>query len=88
VLDFILSNPLLRDLWFVYVTFHDIVQWVIMAIVGMTVYGQRRHKKELRELAVELERELSHVHAELHNHILQDASLHKDLGQGGMTLGE
>lgn len=78
-----------HSLWFVYVTFHDLIQWCIMGIIGLTAYGQRRHKKALQELVDELCKELNHVHEEVHNHIKEDLALHEALGQEGkMSKGE
>lgn len=59
----------LQDLWFAYVTFHDLIQWIIMAIIGLTAYGERKHKKELQLLIAELREELEHVHDEIHIHL-------------------
>jgi hypothetical protein len=69
-----------QSLWLVYVTFHDLIQWAILAIVGVTAWGQRKKKKELEEL-------VGHIHDELHTHIEEDSSFHHDLGQPGMTKG-
>ncbi len=66
--------------WFIYVTFHDPVQWGIIALVGLTAWGQRREKKRLEAL-------VEHIHEELHAHIEEDSSLHESLGQSGMTKG-
>lgn len=78
-----------HSLWFVYVTFHDLIQWSIMTIIGLSAYGQRKHKREIQDLVVELREELEHVHEEIHNHIDEDAALHADLGQHGrMSRGE
>ena len=68
-------------MWFVYITFHDIIQWIFIFAVGLTAWGQRRKKKEVDKL-------LEHIHDELHKHIEEDSSFHKDLGQLGMTQGE
>ncbi len=70
----------LQSFWFVYITFHDFVQWGIIALVGLTAWGQRREKKRLEAL-------VEHIHEELHAHIKEDASLHELLGQSGMTKG-
>jgi len=78
----------LQNFWFLYITFHDLIQWGIMLIIGYTAWGQRRQKKELQELALVLQKELNHVHGELHIHMHEDASLHADLGQRGMRKGE
>ncbi len=67
--------------WFIYVTFHDFVQWGIIALIGLTAWGERRKKQKLEEL-------IEHIHCELHTHIQEDASFHEDLGQSGMTKGE
>ncbi|MBD3260340.1 MAG: GNAT family N-acetyltransferase [Candidatus Altiarchaeales archaeon] len=69
--------------WFAYVTFHDLIQWAIVSILGLTAWGQRKHKEKLNELVIELKDELQHVHEEIHNHIDEDAALHADLGQEG-----
>jgi hypothetical protein len=58
-----------HSLWFLYVTFHDLIQWVIMGIIGLTAYGERKHKKELNVLITELREELEHVHDEIHIHL-------------------
>jgi hypothetical protein len=58
-----------HSLWFAYVTFHDLIQWGIMGIIGLTAYGQRKHKKELQSLVNELKKELAHVHDEIHVHL-------------------
>lgn len=75
-----------HTLWFFYVTFHDLAQWFIMGLIGLTAYGQRKHKKELQELVDVLYKELNHVHDEVHEHIKQDFLLHKELGQDSMRL--
>lgn len=78
-----------HSLWFIYVTFHDLIQWALMAIIGLTAYGQRKHKQKLHDLVIQLEQELEHVHKEIHTHIEEDAALHEDLGQKGrMSRGE
>ena len=77
-----------QALWFVYVTFHDLIQWALMLIIGYTAWGQRQHKKELQHLVDELREELEHVHEEVHAHMDEDASLHESLGQSGITRGE
>jgi hypothetical protein len=70
----------LKNTWLIYVTTHDWVQWVIMAILAKTAWGQRQKKREVEEL-------IAHIHEELHTHIEEDASFHTDLGQRGMTKG-
>lgn len=78
-----------HTVWFLYVTAHDLIMWIVMSIIGLTAWGQRRHKKELQELVVELREELEHVHEEIHTHMEEDAALHEDLGQSGrMSRGE
>ena len=69
-----------HSLWFVYVTFHDIIQWVIIILFGLTAWGERRKKRKLEEL-------IEHIHGELHTHIEEDSSLHQVLGQPGITKG-
>ena len=82
MLEWISSWPVwLQDIWFVYITFHDIIQWIIIFAFGLTAWGQRRKKKEVDKL-------LEHIHEELHRHIEEDSSFHHDLGQTGMTRGE
>lgn len=71
----------LQGVWFVYITFHDLLQWIVVAIFGLTVWGQRREKQKLEML-------IEHIHTELHTHIEEDSSFHSDLGQAGMTKGE
>lgn len=71
----------LQGLWFVYITFHDVIQWVIMGLIGLTAWDQRR-KKRAEEKLVE------HIHQELHDHMIEDAAFHADLGQRGMAEGE
>ncbi len=66
--------------WFVYVTFHDLIQWCIIVLFGLTTWGERRQKKQLEKL-------IEHIHQELHTHIEEDSSLHESLGQSGMTKG-
>jgi len=66
--------------WFLYVTFHDLIQWGIIVLFGLTAWGERRKKRQL-EILVE------HIHKELHTHIEEDASMHEVLGQSGMTKG-
>lgn len=88
MLDWILAHPVLSEVWFVYVTFHDLVQWALMLAIGYTAWGQRRKAQEKHELALALKVELDHVHEELHNHMEEDAQLHAHLGQGGMRRGE
>jgi len=70
----------LQGLWFAYITFHDVIQWIIIILFGLTTWGERRKKKKLEDL-------IDHIHKELHNHIEEDSSLHKILGQPGMTKG-
>jgi len=52
-----------------------------MLLLARTAWGQRKKKRELEEI-------LEHVHTELHEHIVQDAAFHEDLGQNGMAKGE
>lgn len=70
----------IQGLWFTYVTFHDLIQWAIIALFGYTTWGQRRKKREMEDL-------IEHIHEELHQHIAEDSSFHEDLGQKGMTKG-
>jgi len=58
-----------QSFWFAYVTFHDLIQWAIMGIIGLTAYGERKHKKELQSLITKLKEELEHVHDEIHTHL-------------------
>lgn len=67
--------------WFIYVTFHDIIQWIIIAIFGLTAWGQRRQKRQMEKM-------VDHIHDELHRHIREDANFHAELGQKGMTEGK
>lgn len=76
-----------HSLWFAYVTFHDLIQWGIVSILGLTAWGQRKHKEKLQDFIVELKEELEHVHNEIHNHIDEDAALHAALGQEGRMSG-
>ncbi len=69
-----------HSLWFVYVTFHDIIQWGIIVLFGLTAWGERIKKKKLEDL-------IEHIHEELHTHIEEDSSLHHSLGQTGITKG-
>jgi len=78
----------LQGAWFAYVTFHDLIQWGIMVIIGWTAWGQRKHERELQLLIEKLSAELRHVHEEVHNHIDEDAQLHRNLGQFGISRGE
>ena len=71
----------LQGCWFIYITFHDIIQWFLIVLFGFTTWGQKREKKRLEKL-------VEHIHQELHNHIKEDASFHAELGQDGMTEGE
>lgn len=71
----------LQAIWFVYVTFHDLIQWGVIILFGLTAWGQRRKKKQLEDL-------IEHIHEELHQHIAEDSSFHEDLGQVGMSKGE
>ncbi len=71
----------LQSLWFLYITFHDIIQWVVMGLIGLTAWDQRRKKRLEEEL-------VAHIHQELHTHMAEDAVLHADLGQQGMAQGE
>ena len=70
-----------QGIWFFYVTFHDFIQWAALLAVSYTAWGKRQENKKLEAL-------LEHVHAELHQHIEEDSSFHRDLGQRGMTKGE
>jgi len=36
-----------QSFWFMYVTFHDLVQWAVLFVIGLTAYGQRQKKKDL-----------------------------------------
>ena len=81
MLEWVSSWPdWLQGVWFTYITFHDFVQWGIMALLAHTAWGERRRKKESEQL-------IEHIHEELHKHIEEDSSLHADLGQSGMTKG-
>lgn len=82
MLEWITTWPAwLQDIWVLYVTFHDFVQWAIVFALGYTAWGRRREKKVLEEL-------VEHIHEELHLHIDEDASFHENLGQRGMTKGK
>ncbi len=70
----------LQGLWLGYVTFHDLIQWAIVALLAKSAWGQRQKKKELESL-------IKHIHEELHLHIDEDALRHDELGQSGMTKG-
>ena len=52
-----------------------------MAILARTAWGDRQRKKELEAV-------IEHMHEELHVHMVEDAVLHENLGQKGMTRGE
>jgi len=67
--------PWLQVVWFIWVTFHDFVQWIIMGILGFTLLRNRRTMKDM------VKEELKHVHEELHQHIEEDIELHEELGQ-------
>lgn len=83
------EGTLQHSIWFAYVTFHDLIQWSVVSIIGLTAWGQRKHRQELQEIITTIRDELTHVHDEVHTHISEDAALHEDLGQvGGMTKGE
>ena len=58
-----------HGVWFAYVTFHDLIQWGVMGVIGLTAYGERKRKKELQSLVIELEKELDHIHDEIHIHL-------------------
>ncbi len=82
MLEWLQSWPAwLQGLWFIYITFHDPVQWAVMAFLAHTAWGQRQKKKEAEAL-------VEHIHRELHQHIEEDSSFHRDLGQAGMTKGK
>lgn len=85
------EHPSLGWLWFLWVTFHDPVQWTVMAILGLTVWGQRRRAKEQEAQKIKIteavREEVAHIHQELHHHILEDKGLHESLGQTGMSEG-
>ena len=68
----------LQGIWFAYITFHDFIQWGIMLLLARTAWGQQKKKRESEKL-------LKHIHKELHEHIIEDALFHKDLGQGSMS---
>ncbi len=70
----------LQGVWFTYITFHDFVQWIIMAIIARSAWGLRKKKREQEQI-------IEHIHKELHQHIAEDSSFHEDLGQKGMTKG-
>lgn len=86
--EWLISHPDLSNLWFIYITFHDPVQWILMFFIGWTAWGQRRKKQEEHNLALRIETELNHIHQELHKHMQEDSELHAHLGQGGMFRGE
>lgn len=88
MLEWILNHPVLGEVWFLYITFHDPFQWLVMTLVGWTAWGQRKKRKEWEDLVHEMREELSHVHQEIHDHMEEDARLHADLGQYEMRRGE
>ena len=86
------EHPTLGWLWLIWVTFHDLVQWTIMAVLGLTVWGQRRKTREEAQrratITEAVREEVAHIHEELHQHILEDIELHEELGQDrGMSEG-
>lgn len=82
MLEWLASFPdWVQSLWFIYVTFHDFIQWGIITAVGFTAWGQKRQRRKV-------EREVQHIHEELHKHIEEDSTLHKELGQDGMSKGK
>ncbi len=86
------DHPTLGYAWLIWVTFHDIVQWTIMAALGLTVWGQRKKAREdaerRAEIAEAVKIEVTHIHEELHTHIREDIELHGQLGQDqGLTEG-
>lgn len=67
--------PWLQGAWFIWVTFHDFVQWSVMFLLGFTVL---KNKKNMKNMVKE---EVAHIHEELHTHIDEDIELHEELGQ-------
>jgi len=55
----------LQGFWLSYVTFHDIIQWAVMLFLARTTWGERRKKQEAEKL-------ITHIHAELHQHVEED----------------
>ena len=70
--------------WGFYVTFHDLVQWAVIGVLGYTAWGKKKHRAEIEEIA----EEVAHIHEELHIHIDEDSSFHEKLDQTGMTRGK
>ena len=75
LLDLSKDYPWVGSAWFIWVTFHDLVQWAVMALLGFTVLRQRRVMKDM------VRKEVAHIHEELHKHIEEDIELHDELGQ-------
>ena len=83
LLDLAKEYPWASYAWFVWVTFHDLVQWTVMGFLGFTVLRQRRTMKDM------VREEVAHIHQELHIHIEEDTELHGRLGQcKGLSEGQ
>lgn len=83
LLDLSKDYPWVGSVWFIWVTFHDVVQWAIMGFLGVTVLRQRRVMKDM------VREEVQHIHEELHKHIEEDIELHGELGQSqGLSEGQ
>ena len=92
LLQFANEYPALGYIWFIWVTFHDIVQWTVMGALGLTVWGQRKKARDEADkrakIAAAVRTEVDHIHEELHLHIKEDIKLHDQLGQdSGLTEG-
>jgi hypothetical protein len=74
----------LQIVWFCYITFHDLIQWVVLALIGLTVWGRRKRQRNIEALAAEIQ----HIHDEVHKHIEEDSFFHENLGQRGMSRGK
>ncbi len=83
LLDLSKDYPWVGYAWFIWVTFHDPVQWAVMAFLGITVLRQRRTMRDM------VREEVNHIHEELHNHMQEDIELHNELGQpSGLSEGK
>jgi len=89
MLDWVQQWPdWLQAVWFFYITFHDLVQWGVLALIGMTVWGKRKRQQKHQATVEALAVEIKHIHDEVHKHIEEDSSFHENLGQRGMSRGK
>lgn len=72
MIEWLAVHPNWEFLWFIYVTFHDPIQWLAMAALGASAWGQRSRRQRLERLVTALR-------AELEDHKESDLVVHSQI---------